>query len=89
MKLLAVAVAGRGVVDPGEPVFYADDEAVVRGTAAFQIPPGGAPFHPPAAVWPKAWVQRHADSTAAAAASANAARRRPARPATNACLISL
>ena len=33
--LLALAVAGRGLVDPGEPVFFADDEAVVRGTAAF------------------------------------------------------
>jgi 4-amino-4-deoxychorismate lyase len=36
MTLLAVAVAGRGLVDPGEPVFYADDEAVVRGAAAFE-----------------------------------------------------
>jgi branched-subunit amino acid aminotransferase/4-amino-4-deoxychorismate lyase len=36
MTLLAVAVAGRGVVDPREPVFHADDEAVVRGTAAFE-----------------------------------------------------
>jgi branched-subunit amino acid aminotransferase/4-amino-4-deoxychorismate lyase len=36
VSLLAVAVAGRGVVDPGEPVFFADDEAVVRGTAAFE-----------------------------------------------------
>jgi 4-amino-4-deoxychorismate lyase len=36
MTLLAVAVAGRGVVDPSEPVFFADDEAVVRGTAAFE-----------------------------------------------------
>jgi branched-subunit amino acid aminotransferase/4-amino-4-deoxychorismate lyase len=36
MTLLAVAVAGRGVVDPHEPVFHADDEAVVRGTAAFE-----------------------------------------------------
>src|SRR6266581_2168293 len=36
MTLLAVAVAGRGVVAPGEPVFHADDEAVVRGTAAFE-----------------------------------------------------
>lgn len=36
MSLLAVAVAGRGVVDPAEPVFHADDEAVVRGTAAFE-----------------------------------------------------
>ena len=36
MTLLAVAVAGRGLVDPAEPVFRADDEAVVRGTAAFE-----------------------------------------------------
>jgi branched-subunit amino acid aminotransferase/4-amino-4-deoxychorismate lyase len=36
VRLLAVAVAGRGLVDPGEPVFHADDEAVVRGTAAFE-----------------------------------------------------
>jgi 4-amino-4-deoxychorismate lyase len=36
MSLLALAVAGRGVVDPTEPVFFADDEAVVRGTAAFE-----------------------------------------------------
>jgi 4-amino-4-deoxychorismate lyase len=36
MTLLAVAVEGRGVVDPSEPVFFADDEAVVRGTAAFE-----------------------------------------------------
>jgi 4-amino-4-deoxychorismate lyase len=35
MTLLALAVAGRGLVDPDEPVFFADDEAVVRGTAAF------------------------------------------------------
>jgi branched-subunit amino acid aminotransferase/4-amino-4-deoxychorismate lyase len=36
MTLLAIAVAGRGVVDPAQPVFFADDEAVVRGTAAFE-----------------------------------------------------
>jgi branched-subunit amino acid aminotransferase/4-amino-4-deoxychorismate lyase len=36
VTLLALAVAGRGVVDPREPVFFADDEAVVRGTAAFE-----------------------------------------------------
>jgi 4-amino-4-deoxychorismate lyase len=36
MTLLALAVAGRGVVPPDEPVFSADDEAVVRGTAAFE-----------------------------------------------------
>ncbi|HZO97447.1 MAG TPA: aminotransferase class IV [Gaiellaceae bacterium] len=34
--LLAVAVAGLGVVDPEAPVFRADDEPVVRGTAAFE-----------------------------------------------------
>jgi len=36
VSLLALAVAGRGIVDPAEPVFFADDEAVVRGTAAFE-----------------------------------------------------
>ena len=36
MNLLAVAIAGRGLVDPAEPVFYGDDEAVLRGTAAFE-----------------------------------------------------
>jgi 4-amino-4-deoxychorismate lyase len=36
MTLLAVAVAGRGLVDPGAPVFGADDEALLRGGAAFE-----------------------------------------------------
>jgi branched-subunit amino acid aminotransferase/4-amino-4-deoxychorismate lyase len=36
MSLLAVAVAGRGLVDPDAPVFGAGDEAVVRGSAAFE-----------------------------------------------------
>lgn len=36
MTLLAVAVAGRGLVDPAEPVFTADDEALLRGGAAFE-----------------------------------------------------
>jgi 4-amino-4-deoxychorismate lyase len=36
MTLLAVAVNGRGVVDPGEPVLRADDEALLRGRAAFE-----------------------------------------------------
>lgn len=36
MKLLAVAVAGRGVVSPDEPVFRVDDEALLRGAAAFE-----------------------------------------------------
>src|SRR5579862_2928539 len=34
--LLAVAVAGRGLVDPAEPVFLAGDEALLRGAAAFE-----------------------------------------------------
>jgi 4-amino-4-deoxychorismate lyase len=36
VTLLALAVAGRGLVDPDEPVVYADDEAVLRGRAAFE-----------------------------------------------------
>ncbi|MEO5576345.1 MAG: aminotransferase class IV [Gaiellaceae bacterium] len=36
MNLLAVAVGGRGVVDPAEPVLRADDEALLRGRAAFE-----------------------------------------------------
>jgi branched-subunit amino acid aminotransferase/4-amino-4-deoxychorismate lyase len=36
MSLLAVAVAGRGLVDPAEPVFRADDDALLRGGAAFE-----------------------------------------------------
>ncbi len=34
--LLACAVAGRGLIDPNEPVFFADDEALLRGAAAFE-----------------------------------------------------
>jgi 4-amino-4-deoxychorismate lyase len=36
VTLLAVAVAGRGLVDPDEPAVHADDEAVLRGRAAFE-----------------------------------------------------
>lgn len=36
MTLLAVAVSGRGVVDPAEPVLRADDEALLRGRGAFE-----------------------------------------------------
>ena len=36
MNLLAVAVAGRGLVNPAEPVFGADDEALLRGRAVFE-----------------------------------------------------
>jgi branched-subunit amino acid aminotransferase/4-amino-4-deoxychorismate lyase len=44
--LLAVAVGGRGLVDPNEPVFAADDEALLRGGAAFETVRvyGGLPF---------------------------------------------
>ena len=46
MSLLALAVAGRGLVDPKEPVVYADDEAFLRGRAAFETLRvyGGVPF---------------------------------------------
>ena len=46
MKLLAVAVAGRGLVDPREPVFDAGDDALLRGRAAFETIRvyGGRPF---------------------------------------------
>jgi 4-amino-4-deoxychorismate lyase len=46
MSLLAVAVAGRGLVDPEAPVFGADDESLLRGSAAFETLPtyGGVPF---------------------------------------------
>ena len=46
MSLLAVAVQGRGLVDPDEPVFRADDEALLRGSVAFETirTYGGAPF---------------------------------------------
>jgi 4-amino-4-deoxychorismate lyase len=46
MTLLALAVTGRGVVDPDEPVLYADDEAILRGRAAFETLRvyGGRPF---------------------------------------------
>jgi branched-subunit amino acid aminotransferase/4-amino-4-deoxychorismate lyase len=36
VTLLAVAVSGRGVVDPDEPVVAADDEGFLRGRAAFE-----------------------------------------------------
>src|SRR5712692_5813543 len=46
MNLLAVAVAGRGLVLPEEPVLHADDEALLRGRAAFETLRvyGGRPF---------------------------------------------
>lgn len=46
MSVLAVAVAGRGLVDPREPVFAADDEALLRGRSVFETVRvyGGRPF---------------------------------------------
>jgi branched-subunit amino acid aminotransferase/4-amino-4-deoxychorismate lyase len=36
VNVLAVAVAGRGLVDPHAPVFSADDESLLRGRAVFE-----------------------------------------------------
>jgi 4-amino-4-deoxychorismate lyase len=36
MTILALAVTGRGLVDPTEPVIRADDEGLLRGRAAFE-----------------------------------------------------
>ena len=46
MNVLSVAASGRGIVPPGEPVFRADDEALLRGRAAFETTRvyGGTPF---------------------------------------------
>jgi 4-amino-4-deoxychorismate lyase len=46
VSLLALAVSGRGVVDPAAPVLRADDEGFVRGRAAFETLRvyGGRPF---------------------------------------------
>jgi 4-amino-4-deoxychorismate lyase len=46
VSLLALAVAGRGLVDPADPVVRADDEALLRGRAAFETLRvyGGRPF---------------------------------------------
>ena len=49
MRLLAVAAAGRGLVPPDSPVLHADDEALLRGRAAFETLRvyGGRPFRLP------------------------------------------
>lgn len=36
MTVLALAVSGKGLVDPNEPAVHADDEALLRGRAAFE-----------------------------------------------------
>jgi 4-amino-4-deoxychorismate lyase len=61
VKLLAVAVAGRGLVDPEAPVFGAGDDALLRGRAAFETTRvyGGRPFR----------LDAHLERLAASAAS--------------------
>jgi 4-amino-4-deoxychorismate lyase len=46
MTLLALAISGRGTVDPDEPAVFADDEAFLRGRGAFETVRiyGGRPF---------------------------------------------
>jgi branched-subunit amino acid aminotransferase/4-amino-4-deoxychorismate lyase len=46
MTLVALAVSGRGLCDPAEPAVRADDEALLRGQAAFETIRvyGGTPF---------------------------------------------
>lgn len=46
MTVLALAVSGRGLVPPGEPVIHVDDEAFMRGRGAFESLRvyGGRPF---------------------------------------------
>ena len=46
MSVLALAVGGRGLADPREPIHHADDEAFLRGRAAFETVRvyGGRPF---------------------------------------------
>jgi len=61
MSLLALALAGRGLVEPDEPVVRADDEALLRGRAAFETLRvyDGRPFR----------LEAHLDRLSASAAS--------------------
>jgi 4-amino-4-deoxychorismate lyase len=61
MTVLALAVTGRGLVDPVEPVIRADDEGLLRGRAAFETLKvyGGRPFR----------LEAHLDRLTASAAS--------------------
>ena len=53
MTLLALAVDGRGLVDADEPILHADDEAFLRGRAAFETIRvyGGRPFRLDEHIW--------------------------------------
>jgi branched-subunit amino acid aminotransferase/4-amino-4-deoxychorismate lyase len=46
VTLIALAVGGRGLVDPDEPILHVDDEAFLRSRAAFETTRvyGGRPF---------------------------------------------
>jgi branched-subunit amino acid aminotransferase/4-amino-4-deoxychorismate lyase len=61
MTVLALAVTGRGIVDPTEPVIRADDEGLLRGRAAFETLRvyAGRPFR----------LEAHLDRLTASAAS--------------------
>ena len=61
MTVLALAVTGRGLVEPTEPVIRADDEGLLRGRAAFETLRvyGGRPFR----------LEAHLDRLTASAAS--------------------
>lgn len=61
MTVLALAVTGRGLVDPTEPVVRADDEGLLRGRAAFETLRvyGGRPFR----------LEEHLDRLTGSAAS--------------------
>ena len=61
VNVLALAVTGRGLVDPTEPVIRADDEGLLRGRAAFETLRvyGGRPFR----------LEEHLDRLTASAAS--------------------
>ena len=70
---LALAVLGRGVVDPAQPLLRADDEAVLRGRAAFETMRvyAGVPFRV------DLHLRRLAESARARAARAGPRRSRP------------
>ena len=61
MSVLALAVTGRGLVEPTDPVIRADDEGLLRGRAAFETLRvyGGRPFR----------LEAHLDRLTASAAS--------------------
>jgi branched-subunit amino acid aminotransferase/4-amino-4-deoxychorismate lyase len=46
VTLIALAVGGRGLVDPDQPILHVDDEAFLRSRAAFETTRvyGGRPF---------------------------------------------